>query len=101
VGGDPLLHLRDVEPVFANIRTAKGMNRFTFRGKDKVNIQWLLYCLVHNLEKIANYGLQWLETALRSTDQRLRMYAMRLARACQSALHDFFASQPLNSPSLR
>lgn len=50
-----------VEPVFANIRTAKGMDRFTYRGKDKVNTQWLLYCLVHNLEKIAHYGSKWME----------------------------------------
>lgn len=40
-----------VEPVFANIRYCKGMNRFTLRGKKKVNIQWLLYCCVHNIEK--------------------------------------------------
>mgnify|MGYP001550275373 CR=1 FL=1 len=45
-----------VEPVFANIRVHKGMNKFTLRGKIKVNIQWLLYCMVHNMEKIANYG---------------------------------------------
>jgi len=45
-----------VEPVFANIRVHKGMNKFTLRGKIKVNIQWLLYCMVHNIEKIANYG---------------------------------------------
>jgi transposase len=45
-----------VEPVFANIRVLKGMNKFTLRGKIKVNIQWLLYCMVHNIEKIANYG---------------------------------------------
>ena len=45
-----------VEPVFANIRTHKGMNRFTLRGKIKVNIQWLLYCTVHNMGKIASYG---------------------------------------------
>jgi transposase len=45
-----------VEPVFANIRVNKGMNKFTLRGKIKVNIQWLLYCMVHNIEKIANYG---------------------------------------------
>jgi transposase len=38
-----------VEPVFANIRYCKGLNRFTLRGKDKVNSQWLLYCMVHNL----------------------------------------------------
>ncbi len=45
-----------VEPVFANIRTHKGMNRFTLRGKVKVNIQWLMYCMIHNIGKIVNYG---------------------------------------------
>lgn len=40
-----------VEPVFANIRTQKRMDRFTLRDKKKVNIQWILYCLVHNVEK--------------------------------------------------
>ena len=44
------------EPVFANIRTQKRLDRFTLRGKVKVNIQWLLYCMIHNMEKIANYG---------------------------------------------
>jgi hypothetical protein len=50
------LRMGIVEPVFANIRVHKGMNRFSLRGKIKVNIQWLLYCMVHNIEKIANYG---------------------------------------------
>jgi len=45
-----------VEPVFANIRSCKKMDRFTLRGKIKVNIQWMLYCLVHNIEKIMNFG---------------------------------------------
>jgi hypothetical protein len=45
-----------VEPVFANIRTHKQLNRFTLRSKIKVNIQWLLYCLVHNISKIARYA---------------------------------------------
>ena len=45
-----------VEPVFGNIRSNKRLDRFTLRGKIKVNIQWLLYCMVHNIEKIANYG---------------------------------------------
>jgi hypothetical protein len=44
------------EPVFANIRTHKRLDCFTLRGKVKVNIQWLLYCMVHNIEKIANNG---------------------------------------------
>ena len=38
-----------VEPVFGNIKYAKGMNRFTLRGSKKVTIQWLCYCLVHNI----------------------------------------------------
>ncbi|MDY6861481.1 MAG: transposase [Thermodesulfobacteriota bacterium] len=45
-----------VEPVFGNIRTYKRMGRFTLRGRIKVNIQWMLYCLVHNIEKIINFG---------------------------------------------
>jgi hypothetical protein len=44
------------EPVFANIRVQKRLDRFTLRGKIKVNIQWLLYCIVHNIEKIASYA---------------------------------------------
>lgn len=45
-----------VEPVFANIGTQKRLNRFSLRGKAKVDSQWKLYCMVHNIEKIANYG---------------------------------------------
>jgi transposase len=40
-----------IEPVFADMTYCKGMNRFTLRTKIKVNIQWLLYCIVHNLSK--------------------------------------------------
>ena len=45
-----------VEPVFGNIGTNKGLNRFSLRSKTKVQGQWQLYCLVHNIEKLANYG---------------------------------------------
>ena len=45
-----------VEPVFANIGTQKRLNRFSLRGAKKVDGQWKLYCMVHNIEKIANYG---------------------------------------------
>ena len=45
-----------VEPVFANVRYNKRMSRFNVRGKDKVNTQWHLYCMVHNIEKLANSG---------------------------------------------
>ncbi|MGQ7272820.1 transposase [Marinobacter sp. V034] len=45
-----------VEPVFGNIGTNKKLNRFSLRGKKKVQGQWQLYCMVHNIEKLANYG---------------------------------------------
>jgi hypothetical protein len=45
-----------VEPVFGNLRANKGLNRFTLRGRQKVDGQWKLYCLVHNIEKLANNG---------------------------------------------
>ena len=45
-----------VEPVFGNIRSQKRLDHFTLRGKSKVGVQWLLYCTVHNMEKIAHYA---------------------------------------------
>jgi hypothetical protein len=47
-----------VEPVFANIRHHKRMSRFTLRGKANVSTQWQLYCLVHNIEKIATQAMR-------------------------------------------
>jgi hypothetical protein len=44
------------EPPFANICRIMGLDRFTLRGKRKVNIQWNLFCIVHNLKKVARYG---------------------------------------------
>jgi transposase len=45
-----------VEPVFANLRHNKRLDRFTLRGREKVGTQWRLYCLVHNIEKLARSG---------------------------------------------
>ncbi|CAG9932085.1 protein of unknown function [Candidatus Nitrotoga arctica] len=45
-----------VEPVFGNLRGNKRLHRFTLRGKTKVDGQWKLYCMMHNIEKLANYG---------------------------------------------
>lgn len=50
------LRLATAEPVFAHIRATKRLNRFTLRGKRKVDLQWKLYCLVHNIAKIHRYG---------------------------------------------
>lgn len=45
-----------VEPVFANICVQKHMNRFTLRSKLKVDVQWRLFALVHNIGKIHVFG---------------------------------------------
>ena len=41
-----------VEPVFANIRHILKLSRFTLRSEPKVNLQWNLYSIVHNMLKI-------------------------------------------------
>jgi hypothetical protein len=42
-----------IEPVFANLRYNKRLARFTLRGRAKVDGQWKLFALVHNIEKLA------------------------------------------------
>jgi transposase len=46
-----------VEPVFANLRHMLGLDRFTLRGVGKVNIQWRLFAVVHNIHKLQRFGL--------------------------------------------
>lgn len=45
-----------VEPVFGNLRHNKRLTRFTLRGRTKVDGQWKLMCLMHNIEKLAHHG---------------------------------------------
>ncbi|HAH07790.1 MAG TPA: IS1182 family transposase [Elusimicrobia bacterium] len=50
------MRMGTVEPVFANLCHMLGLDRFTLRGNGKVNTQWRLYALVHNIHKIQRYG---------------------------------------------
>ena len=43
----------DVEPVFGNIKSNHGFKRFTLRGKKKVEIEWGLIAIAHNIRKKA------------------------------------------------
>ena len=45
-----------VEPVFGNLRGNKQLCRFSLRGQQKLDGQWKLYCLMHNIEKLAHQG---------------------------------------------
>jgi transposase len=43
----------DVESTFGNIKHNKGYHRFRLRGLEKVNIDWGLIAISHNLRKLA------------------------------------------------
>jgi transposase len=45
-----------VEPVFGQIKGARGFRRFCLRGLEKIRAEWRLVCLTHNLLKIWRYG---------------------------------------------
>ncbi len=42
-----------VEPVFGQIKAARGFTRFSLRGLDRVRAEWALICTTHNLLKLA------------------------------------------------
>ena len=52
--GDALYRQRKmvVEPVFGQIKQARGIRRFCFRGLAKVTAEWKLICATHNLLKL-------------------------------------------------
>lgn len=47
-----------VEPVFAHLRYALKLDRFTVRGIKKVNTQWKLFAIVHNLLKVHRFAFE-------------------------------------------
>ena len=50
------MRLAVAEPPFAHICRVIGLDRFTLRGRNKVNSQWNLFCIVHNMKKLHRYG---------------------------------------------
>ena len=51
--------LGTVEPVFGHLTDAIGIKRFSLRGKRKVDGQWKLMMMLHNMLKIHRYGWEW------------------------------------------
>jgi hypothetical protein len=45
-----------VEPVFGQIKEARGFRRFLLRGLENIRGEWRLVCLTHNLLKMWRYG---------------------------------------------
>ena len=50
-----------VEPVFGQIKAPRGFRRFSFRGFGKVQAEWQVICLTHNLLKLFRAGWTPLE----------------------------------------
>jgi transposase len=48
------LRKQTVEPVFGQIKQARGFRQFLLRGQEKVEAEWSLLCTAHNLLKLAN-----------------------------------------------
>jgi hypothetical protein len=47
------LRKQTVEPVFGQIKQARGFRQFLLRGIEKVSAEWALICTAHNLTKLA------------------------------------------------
>ncbi|PXW55520.1 DDE family transposase [Methylobacterium sp. B4] len=50
------LRKQAVEPVFGQIKPARGFRQFLMRGLDQVQGEWTMICTVHNLLKLAQAG---------------------------------------------
>jgi len=48
------LQKQSVEPVFGQIKQARGFRQFLLRGLEKVRGEWAMVCTAHNLLKLAN-----------------------------------------------
>jgi len=44
-----------VEPVFGQMKQNRGFREFLLRGKEKVNVEFLMMCIVHNIGKIEGF----------------------------------------------
>lgn len=51
------LRKQTVEPVFGQIKQARGFRQFLLRGRVKVTAEWAMICTVHNLLKLAGNRL--------------------------------------------
>ena len=45
-----------VEPVFGQIKQARGLRQFSLRGYQNVSAEWQMWCLSHNLLKLYRHG---------------------------------------------
>jgi len=82
------------EPVFGQIKQARGFRQLLFRGLDKVNHEWQLICIGHNLLKLSKvYQHETVEQRLPcdNTGDIKFPVAYGFAVSCRGSLGDFAA----------
>ena len=47
--------MHSIEPIWGNLKENKKIRKFNLRGKEKVNAEFLLHCISHNITKIYKY----------------------------------------------
>ncbi len=73
-----------VEPVFGQVKEARGFRRFSFRGLQKNQAEWALICLTHNLLKLFRQKtLPASEAKINNTGETALSFAHKVAAFSQ------------------
>jgi hypothetical protein len=70
-----------VEPVFGQIKGARGLDRFLLRGLEKVDSEWALMAITHNIGKLHRAAL----AASRGIEHRLRRLSPETESSAQNS----------------
>lgn len=73
---------RTVEPVFGQVKQQRGLRQFSLRGLARVDAEWQLICLTHNLRKLCQHRRQ-VQNAAASAACRPRASVVRKQTAHQ------------------
>ena len=49
--------MQTIEPIWGNLKENKKIRRFNLRGKEKVNGEFMLHCISHNISKIHKHKI--------------------------------------------
>ena len=89
------LRMQTVEPVFGQIKQARGFRQFLLRGLEKVNGEWSLICTGHNLLKLFRFGVNLHRKARADGPaQRIRNFAEVVSTALFAKLSGGRLGQP-------
>ena len=88
------LRMQTVEPVFGQIKQARGFRQFLLRGLEKVKGEWSLICTGHNLLKLFRFGAELPSKGSRTGPDPASGNASLLARVTSSLNLPPFTCRP-------